>query len=86
MLRPLHRKRWWQQRHQVSLLPLLPGPSTTYMARVTRQVLDRRVEPAQGPIHQQLHGRHGTLGYLHGPGNGKAGTGRDPTQVHAVFL
>jgi hypothetical protein len=24
----------------------LPGPSTTYMARVTRQVLDRRVEPA----------------------------------------
>jgi hypothetical protein len=32
MLRPVHRKRWWQQRHQVSLPTLLPGPSTNYMA------------------------------------------------------
>jgi hypothetical protein len=37
------------------------------MARVTREVLDRQVGPAQGAIHQQLRGRHGALGYLHGP-------------------
>jgi hypothetical protein len=51
------------------------GPSTTHMAQVTRQVLDRRVEPAQGPVHQQLRGRHGMLGYSHGPGNGETGIG-----------
>jgi hypothetical protein len=26
------------------------------------------------------------LGYSHGPCNGEAGTGRDPTQVHARFF
>jgi hypothetical protein len=30
----LHRKCWWQQQHEVPLLPLLSGPSSTYMARV----------------------------------------------------
>jgi hypothetical protein len=35
MLRPLHRKCWWQQRHEVPLLPLLPGSSPAYMAQVT---------------------------------------------------
>jgi hypothetical protein len=53
MLRPLHRKCWWQQPYQVSLLPLLPGPSTTYIARVTQQVLDRRVETGRDP--RQVH-------------------------------
>jgi hypothetical protein len=56
------------------------------MARVTREVLDRQVGPAQGPVHQQLHGRYGSLGYSHGPGNGEVGTGRDPTQVHVALL
>jgi hypothetical protein len=28
----------------------------------------------------------GPLGYSHGPGNGKAGTRRDPSQVHAALL
>jgi hypothetical protein len=32
------------------------------MARVSREVLDRQVGPAQGVVHQQLRGRHGTLG------------------------
>jgi hypothetical protein len=35
------------------------------------------VGPAKGTVHQQLHGRHGTLGYSHGPGYVEAGTGRD---------
>jgi hypothetical protein len=35
MLRPLHREHWWQQRHEVPRLPFLPGPSSTYMARVS---------------------------------------------------
>jgi hypothetical protein len=56
------------------------------MARVARQVLDRQVRPAQGSVHQQLRGRHGTLGYSHGPGNGEVGTGREATQVHATLL
>jgi hypothetical protein len=56
------------------------------MARVTQEVLDRQVGPAQGSVHQQLRGRNGPLGYLHGPGNGEVGTGRDPSQVHAVLL
>jgi hypothetical protein len=30
--------------------------------------------------------RYGPLGYSHGPGNGEAGTGRDPSQVHAALL
>jgi hypothetical protein len=34
VLRPLHRERWRQQQHQVPLLPLLPGPSSTHMTRV----------------------------------------------------
>jgi hypothetical protein len=46
MLDPLHRERWRQQQHQVSLLPLLPGPSPAHMARVTRKVLDQQVGPA----------------------------------------
>jgi hypothetical protein len=46
----------------VPILPLLPGPGSTYMARVTREVQDRQVGLAQGAVHQQLHGRHGTLG------------------------
>jgi hypothetical protein len=33
------------------------------------------VEPAQGSVHQQLRGRHGTIGYSHGPGNGEAEQG-----------
>jgi hypothetical protein len=37
--------------------------------------------PAEGTVHQQLHGRYGPLGYSHGPGNGKARTRRDPSQV-----
>jgi hypothetical protein len=41
VLRPLHRERWRKQRHQVPLLPLLPGPSSTHMARVAGQALDR---------------------------------------------
>jgi hypothetical protein len=86
MLHPLHRKRWWQQRHKVPLLSLLPGPSSAYMARVTREVLDRQVGLAQGTVHQQLRGLYGPLGYSHGPGNGEAGIGRDPTQVHVVLL
>jgi hypothetical protein len=56
------------------LLPLLSGPSSTYMARVTREVLYRQVGPAQGAVHQQLRGRHGTLRYSHGPGYGEVGT------------
>jgi hypothetical protein len=86
MLRSLHRKCWWQQRHEVPLLSLLPGPISTYMARVTREVLDRQVRPAQGTVHQQLRGCHGALGYSHGPGYGEAGIGRDPTQVYAVLF
>jgi hypothetical protein len=73
-LRPLHRERWWQQRHKVPLLPLPPGSSSTYIARVTREVLNRQVGPAQGSVHQQLRGRYGPLGYSHGPSNGEAGT------------
>jgi hypothetical protein len=46
VLRPLHRERWWQQRHEVPLLPFLPRLGSTYMARVTREVLDRQVGPA----------------------------------------
>jgi hypothetical protein len=61
-------------------------PFFAYMARVTREVLDRQVGPAEGTVHQQLRGRYGPLGYSHGPGNGKAGTGRDPSQVHAVLF
>jgi hypothetical protein len=75
MLRPLHRERWWQQRHQVPLLPLLSGPSPAHMARVTREVLNRQVGPAEGALHQQLRGRYGPLGYSHGPDNGEAGIG-----------
>jgi hypothetical protein len=86
MLRPLHREHWWQQRHEVPLLPFLPGPSSTYMARVPREVLDRQVGPAQGAVHQQLRVHHGTLGYSHGPGHGEAGTGRDFVQVHAALF
>jgi hypothetical protein len=86
MLRPLHREHWWQQRHQVPLLPLLSGPSPAHMARVTRKVLDRQVGLAEGPVHQQLCGRYGPLGYSHGPSYGEAGTGQDPPQVHAAFL
>jgi hypothetical protein len=56
------------------------------MARVSREVLDRQVGPAQGIVYQQLHGRHGTFGYSHGPGYGEAGIGRDLAQVHAVLL
>jgi hypothetical protein len=33
------------------------------------------VEPAQGSVHQQLRGRHGTIGYSHGPDNGEAEQG-----------
>jgi hypothetical protein len=62
------------------------GPSSAYMARVTREVLDRQVGPAQGTVHQQLRGRYGSLGYLHGPGNGEVGTEQDPAQVHAALL
>jgi hypothetical protein len=51
VLRPLHRERWWQQRHKVPILPFLPRPGSTYMARFTRQVLDRQVGPAQGAVH-----------------------------------
>jgi hypothetical protein len=29
IIRPLHRERWWQQRHKVPLLPFLSGPSST---------------------------------------------------------
>jgi hypothetical protein len=86
MLRSLHRKCWWEQRHEVPLLPFLSGPSSTYMARVTREVLDQQVGLAQGTVHQQLRGRHGALGYSHGPGYGEARTGRDPTQVHTALL
>jgi hypothetical protein len=86
VLRPLHRERWWQQRHEVPLLPFLPGPGSTYIARVTREVLDRQVGPAQGAVHQQLRGRRGTLGYSNGPGHGEAGTGRDLAQVHATLF
>jgi hypothetical protein len=75
VLRPLHRERWRQQRHEVPILPLLPRPGSTYMARVTRQVLDRQVGLAQGAVHQQVCGCHGTLGYSHGPGQGEEGTG-----------
>jgi hypothetical protein len=56
------------------------------MAQVTREVLDRKVGLAQAPVHQQLRGRYGSLGYSHGPGNGEVGTGRDPTQAHAALL
>jgi hypothetical protein len=52
VLHPLHRECRWQQRHQVPLLPLLPGPSPAHMARVTRKVLDRQVGPAEGAVHQ----------------------------------
>jgi hypothetical protein len=45
------------------------------MARVTREILDRQVGPAQVTIHQQLHRRYGSLGYSHGPRNSEAGTG-----------
>jgi hypothetical protein len=86
VLRSLNRERWWQQRHEVPLLPFLPGPSCTYMARVTQEVLDGQVGPAQEVVHQQHHGHHGTLGYSHGPGHGEAGTGRDLAQVHAALL
>jgi hypothetical protein len=86
MLRPLHRECWWQQRHEVPLLPLLSGPSPPYMARVTREVLDRQVGPAEGTVHQQLRGRYGPLGYSHGPGNGQAGIRRDPSQVHVALF
>jgi hypothetical protein len=55
------------------------------MARVTREVLDRHVGPAEGIVHQPLRGRYGALGYS-GPSNGEAGTRRDPSQVHAMFL
>jgi hypothetical protein len=51
VLRPLHRERWRQQRHQVPLLPLLPRPSPTHMARVAGQALDRQVGPAEGAVH-----------------------------------
>jgi hypothetical protein len=44
------------------------------------------VGPAQGTVHQQLRGCHGTLGYSHGPGHGEAGTGRDLAQVHAALF
>jgi hypothetical protein len=75
MLHPLYRKRWWQQRYEVPLLPLLPGPSSAHMARVTREVLDRQVGPAQGTVRQQLCGRYGPLGYSHEPRNGEVGIG-----------
>jgi hypothetical protein len=58
----LHRERWRQQRHQVPLLPLLPGPSSTHMARAAGQALNRQVGPAEGAVHQQLRGRHGPIG------------------------
>jgi hypothetical protein len=74
VLRPLDRERWWQQRHQVPLLPLLPGPNPAHMARVAGQALDRQVGPAEGAVHQQLRGRHGPIGYSHGPSYGEAGT------------
>jgi hypothetical protein len=44
------------------------------------------VGPAQVTVHQQLHGLYGPLGYSHGLGNGEAGTGQDPSQVHARFF
>jgi hypothetical protein len=44
------------------------------------------VGPAEGAVHQQLRGRNGPLGYSHGPGHGEAGTGRDPSQVHAALF
>jgi hypothetical protein len=86
MLCPLHRKRWWPQGHEVPIVPFLSGPSSTYMARVLREVLDRQVGPAQGTVHQKFRGRHGSLGYSHGPGHGEAGIGRDPAQVHAALF
>jgi hypothetical protein len=56
------------------------------MARVTREVLNRQVGPAQGAVHQQFRGRHGTLEYSHGPSHGEAGTGRHLAQVHAALF
>jgi hypothetical protein len=44
------------------------------------------VRLAQGAVHQQLRGCHGTLGYPHGPGHGEAGTRRDLAQVHAALF
>jgi hypothetical protein len=37
---PYPLKMLWQQRHEVPLLPFLPRPSTTHLARVARQELD----------------------------------------------
>jgi hypothetical protein len=51
-----------------------------------REVLDRQVGLAEGTVHQQLRGRCGPLGYSHGSGNDKVGTGRDPSQVHATLF
>jgi hypothetical protein len=72
--------------HQVPLLPLLSRPSPTHMARVAGQALDRQVGLAEGAVHQQLRGRHGPIGYSHGPRHGEVGTTRDPPQVHAPLL
>jgi hypothetical protein len=35
VLCPVHRKCWWKQRHEVSLLPLLSGQGSTQLPRVT---------------------------------------------------
>jgi hypothetical protein len=45
------------------------------LAPVAGQELDRQMGPTEGAVHQQLRGRHGPLGYSHGPGYGEPGTG-----------
>jgi hypothetical protein len=62
MLRPIHRKRWWQQRHKVPLLSFLSGPSTTHLARIARHELNREVGPAQGSVDNNFAGAMGHLG------------------------
>jgi hypothetical protein len=42
MLRPLHRECWWQQRHEVPLLPLLSGPSPpTWLESLEKYSIDK---------------------------------------------